>query len=286
MEGVSRKQQYNKAYTIDFGNIIIPEGQDREDFINTCYRKERVTILGLSGAGVYTNCPIIKEALGNISFPSDTNTLGSLVVFASHPFHNKPVIIGTISKLAESQLLSEGGWKIGKVSGESSANITGNASEGVININIDSETTANLNINVVGENGSKVKIQCQTEAEIYSDEKISIRTTGEVDITAINPSAEGEESKLSITPTEINIVPSERVNLFQGEEPLVLGNKLKSELEILQEQKVDIIISALENSPIVATDGGAAYKAGIVAALQVAQDADFSEINSEKSFTD
>lgn len=63
---------------------------------------------------------------------------------------------------------------------------------------------------------------------------------------------------------------------------LVIGPELKTQLGYLT-NRVDTIISALENSPTAAQDGGATYKAAITTALQaIPNKEDFSNIESDK----
>lgn len=63
---------------------------------------------------------------------------------------------------------------------------------------------------------------------------------------------------------------------------LVIGPELKTQLGYLT-ARVDTIISALENSPTAAQDGGATYKAAITTALQaIPNKEDFSNIESDK----
>lgn len=63
---------------------------------------------------------------------------------------------------------------------------------------------------------------------------------------------------------------------------LVIAPELKKQLGLLT-QRVDTIISALQSSPTAAMDGGAAYKAGITAALAtIVNKENFSGIESGK----
>ena len=71
---------------------------------------------------------------------------------------------------------------------------------------------------------------------------------------------------------------------FDGDDNggLVIGPELKTQLGYLT-ARVDTIINALKNSPTVAQDGGAAYKAGITTTLNtIVNKEDFSNIESNK----
>jgi hypothetical protein len=65
-------------------------------------------------------------------------------------------------------------------------------------------------------------------------------------------------------------------------EPMVLGETLKKELEI-EKARIDTLLNAIQQAPIVPTDGGASFKAAIVAATSTLQAPNYSKINSEIS---
>lgn len=63
---------------------------------------------------------------------------------------------------------------------------------------------------------------------------------------------------------------------------VIVAGELKSQLSLLT-ARVDALYNALKNSPVVAQDGGSAYKAAISTALEaVKQKEDFSNIESGK----
>lgn len=70
IDGVSRERQSDSPYSVGYGYIAIPSGVDRDDYIDTCFRRERVTVITDLG-GVFNDCYITSDALQRISFPSD-----------------------------------------------------------------------------------------------------------------------------------------------------------------------------------------------------------------------
>ncbi len=94
-----------------------------------------------------------------------------------------------------------------------------------------------------------------------------------------------EDAKIQITAKEgkLDVFTNDTLNLDGDDNGgVVIGPELRTQLGYLT-ARVDTIISALENSPTAAQDGGAAYKAAITTALEAIQNKeDFSNIESDK----
>lgn len=88
------------------------------------------------------------------------------------------------------------------------------------------------------------------------------------DITILHPN--GLEIKLS----------EDKIKLGGTDHKAVFGDVLQPELNKLN-TNVDLIINAIQSGTIVPQDGGASYKASMVAILAAAQSPDFSQINSD-----
>ena len=52
--------------TTGFGYVMIPDGVDRDQFVATCFRKCRITIIDDSSGSIIHDCYITNEALQNI----------------------------------------------------------------------------------------------------------------------------------------------------------------------------------------------------------------------------
>ncbi len=285
MEGVARKYQSNSANTIIHGYVTVPKRVDRDKFVQTCMNKESVHILGEDGLGVFKNCKVSKSILPYIEFPADDKSLGSLVVMVNDRFKNNPVVIGVLSKSSDTALLTEYVFELKKKYGNNSVSISGDAKEGVLNLNVtDLENEAVLNINVVGKTGSKVNITSQTETSVYSDEKVSIRSGKEVVLTVTDPETK-EESFISMKDGEIILSPNSKTKVGGGAEPIPLGETLKNQLDLMN-QNLELIYTAIQNGVTVNGDGGASFKATMLTILAAKQNVDLSSINSKKSFTD
>lgn len=87
------------------GYIIVPLDVDRDKYIEECFVNETVSIYLDSGGMSLNNVKITKECLENIEFPDKVNELGQCVVYIIHPKSRLPIIIGTLSKIKQSNLI-------------------------------------------------------------------------------------------------------------------------------------------------------------------------------------
>lgn len=294
MKGVSRYSQPNRSYPVDHGYVIIPTKKDRDQYVASCYRREKISIIQENGGGVLKDCSITRDALKDIEFPIDSDTLGQLVVYVCNPFDNHPIIIGVVSKENESMLLDEGSFKLEKTLGQNKVGISGNAKTGALFIDVQDDNDdgkGTLIINVAGSGeGSSIKISCKGRTTIYSDDTVNLETTGEVNIKSINESDETKFSSIKVKNDNVNITPVDggTFTISGGSEPLLLGNKTVEQLE----KEVQALTSLLDsiaqiipvNVPVNSPDPTWATWQAQVALIT--QRGDFSEVKSEISFTD
>ena len=85
---------------------------------------------------------------------------------------------------------------------------------------------------------------------------------------------------VSITTDEINL-GSQASATGIVKEKAVMGQTLKQQLEV-EKARLSILIQAIQNAPVTPGDGGAAFKASIIAAVSGAQAPDYSNILSDK----
>lgn len=308
MEGIRRGRRYNQAPTVGYGYIIIPFNVDAEEYISNCYTRERVCIMAEHGGSIVKDCYISKQALRDIEFPdiSDNNKYktGSAIVYIADGFNNKPTIIGVLSKEDETQLLNEFKFKNSKYYKKNSVIIEGDAQEGVLGISVnDGEDEGVININIKGKTGGKLNINCQSEATVFANSKIHLKTTGEVEITTYN-SSDGEiNSSFKIDAENVEIKPKQLFNVGGATSPIPLGDKNKEVLDDIQSilnnlnlkittfasTQASVSAAATAPSPLVPLASGfTTLGADMVTILTDITNlvAKITEINSTKSFID
>lgn len=98
---------------IGTGYIVIPEGVNKEEFIESCFTKENFCVMTNEG-GFIPNVLCMKQILNDLKFPEDYTGLGTQVIFVNFDEYNIPVIIGTVSKQGLSEYRNEGDLNFSK----------------------------------------------------------------------------------------------------------------------------------------------------------------------------
>lgn len=130
------------------GFIVVPNDDKREDYINDCYRTMSVTINGGFGYGYISNVKILGNVLQQIKFPLKSTERGTPVFWVRENFTNRPIIVGVIPEGNYTNLLTEGQGRYVQQVGERVVEIFEDATNGVLNISVvsDSEHPANVRI--------------------------------------------------------------------------------------------------------------------------------------------
>jgi hypothetical protein len=171
-------KQKNRPYPINIGYIAVPEGVERDEYVDNCYRRERVSVLSDQGGFMIHDCYISKEAIKDIRFPVNKNKRGSGVVYVYDSNSTKPIIIGIVSDESETDLLDEGKFKLDKIFKNNRVQVIGNAKKGNLFLNIETfdDNDANLNIAISSKKNSKLNITLNGKTLIHSKEEFTIKT--------------------------------------------------------------------------------------------------------------
>jgi hypothetical protein len=289
--GVARDSVGNSRTSLNSGYIIIPENfkgaVKRKQFVQNCYRKERVSIIIENGGGVMHNCYVTKQVLNDIVFPDvavnerleekdEISRLGSLVVFISEPYLGQPVIIGILSKLDESQLGDEQEFRVIKSKDDNWAILSINGGTGEINITTlgKKSKSGNLTINVSNESDD-AKINLTVRGSV------NIATTGTTNITA------GGDINL-VTSENVTVKPVKKLLVGEAKEPMLLGTTTFTALEKEKKALKDSIDAINTVTPLPVPSGAVDPTWALVKAklALITDRGDYSKIKSEKSFID
>jgi hypothetical protein len=315
MGGVSRQVLSNRAAQIGRGYIIVPTNIDRTKYISQSYRKEKVSIMLDDGGSPIFDCLISKNVLQEIKFPDSSDELGSCVVFVKEVFYDKPIIVGVLSKGDESQLLEENMFKKKVSSDDASVVITGRGDTGDLFIDVDSDVDSggNIYINLRNSDSSaKFNVNCFGDMSLYSEGNLELKSTDTVNLKRTESNSDGEVTVAEVTldgnglvyednfnnkieakdsniniysDGEININSDDIISLFEGSEPLVKGDELLTQLTKAKTRIDDIIQIMIDAADSAASS--ASYAAYIKTEMDaISDEEDYSDINSEKSFTD
>ncbi len=236
------------------GYVIIPENIDIEEYKQDVYSSGRISIYGGYSHSNFYNILIDRETLQRIKFPKKSGEMGSPVVWINIPKHNEPIVIACIKYDEDYFSLGENRRRDTLTDGENIVDFDLDAKNGRISIsgngvdkpmifdielsNPDAEAIFKIKVN------GKILAKASKEIIYASSERIEHVVTdkngvvkGKIRLSPLKSERyryEDEfENKVIISEekVEIRADKSKKINLGDGKEQLVLGNKLLSILE-------------------------------------------------------
>lgn len=293
MGGVSRENTWNNEVNVGIARIAVPFGVDRDRYVESCYRKERVCVIVDNGGTLVKDCYIDSSILQSIKFPPSYRELGSRVVFVMNSKNPVPIIVANISKSFDRNISREESFSIYREYKGGVLSIVGSG-EGKLYINLSNIDGADVKISSRGV-GSSIELNSDGIVTLNSEDDITANSSKKVvhnvlnDVGDIEKSLEVSENGLRYwddKDSKFEISYEEgKIKHHEGSEPIPLGDTLKSELNKLN-SKFNTLVDILANTVVVPSDGGAALQTAIKLTVQPLSDADFDDINSEKSFID
>ena len=291
-KGVEREEIWNNNLSTGLGYIVVPFGIDRDQFVQSCYRRERVHI-AVDRGSIIKNCYIDSSVLQRVKFPETCQQLGSQVVFVMDKFRKTPTIIACVTRNQERVISDEESFNIQRSFNKGTLSIVGKG-DGQLMINLDSSDSSQLIIHTTGEN-SVIDINSDGLITLNAKDDVTINSSKTIVKNFLNDQGGIEKS---LTLDELGLSYSDdKGNKFQidyennkiihneGSQPIPLGTELKDQLDKLN-KKFSKFLDTFVNTPVVPSDGGKALQTAVQLATSTLKDADFDKINSEKSFID
>ena len=260
------------------GYVVIPEGCNTAEYIQSCYRNSSISISGGYGCTYMHNVRVTIDALNNIKFPT-SGEFGSPVVWLRDSFTNRAVVIGVLTVGGKSNLTGIFQQRIYQEVAEQISEIfldamnsrvvvtaLGNSNvpaEVVIKAssgNAEGDAVRLVSKDIIQAEGKRLKILLTDNFDILINdgEKDIISIKGNPELfelkdqfgNYINFNEESVELKdqfeNSVMMNEENVkISTEKFNVGEGSEQMVLGNTLLS----LLEQLLDAIISITVVTP-------------------------------------
>lgn len=260
------------------GYVVIPEGCNTAEYIQSCYRNSSISISGGYGCTYMHNVRVTIDALNNIKFPT-SGEFGSPVVWIRDSFTNRAVVIGVLTAGGKSNLTGIFQQRIYQEVAEQIAEIFLDAMNSRVvitalgNNNVPAEVVIKASSGNAEGDAIKLVSKDIIEAEgkrlkvLLTDNFDILINDGEKDIISIkgNPklfelkdqfgnyinfNEESVELKdqfgNSVLMNEENVkISTEKFNVGEGSEQMVLGNTLLS----LLEQLLDAISSLTVVTP-------------------------------------
>lgn len=232
------------------GFVVVPSDVNREQYIIDCYRTNTLTINGGKGYGYFSAVHTDVNVMQQISFPIDSENRGTAVIWIKDAISQLPVIVGALRKQNEYYSLAENQYRLKRNNIEKTRVvelfIDGDSSALELNIVGDKEEPANVNIKLSSQNKDSIfNLSCDNELSVFSEKSINIESNQSA---VVKITEKGKtKTEISCNKERVNIISSE-INHNNGEEPMVLGNTLKSIL--------DEIISAVSSITVMSSAPG------------------------------
>ena len=167
--------------SVGVGYIFIPEDRDRDEFVDTCFRTMRMSVMDDNGNPIH-NCYLTKEVIQNIRFPRNAGEIGDAVVWVCKPFLAQPVIIGTFVTSDEPDFRSDQELRILKQWNQGAIDIHGSSKEGYLTIDVRGAVAGNFQLNVLGDESSRCSVFSTGGVDVAANGKVSVRAYEEAEI--------------------------------------------------------------------------------------------------------
>lgn len=190
--GGKPKNQSNTLGTVTIGYIAIPAEVDRDTYIQSCFRRNKVSVY-IEGGCFINDIYITNEALQNISFPEEIQQKGTQVVINTIGWNGCPIIIGTLPTTDESPTWEEDIYRFRKVIENVSMWIEVNPKQKRLNISVNSDEPTELVVENKGCEESKVSIVSSGEVEIKTDKKTVLKGFDTIEQEIVDAEVEAKE---------------------------------------------------------------------------------------------
>lgn len=194
MAGGKTRKLNGSSEPISFGSIVIPNGVDRDLYVETCLRTGRVSVMGNGGA-FFRDVYITNEVLANIEFPSKENEQGSAVVLASNPYDGIPIVIGSYCRNDQSPMWKENTFQFRKTVGNVTASLMVNPSDNTIMVSINSPEKASVSVRSTGSSESEVNVESTGSVNVLGGEMVSAKSYTQMEAKVVNPEKPEEEER-------------------------------------------------------------------------------------------
>lgn len=161
--------------TTGFGYVTIPEGVDRNKYVEMCFRKNRVTIIDDLAGNVIHDCYISKEVLANIEFPLEVGEKGMPVVWVSQTMQTVPMIIGSLTGYNNVTLRSDAEIHFSKVWEKGEVSIRGDAKDGSLTILVRGQEFSRIKIAALGSEDSVLDVFSNGNIDVTANKDINIK---------------------------------------------------------------------------------------------------------------
>lgn len=196
MSGGRNRKNKNYLNAISFGYVIIPTNVDRDNYIKTCFRTGRISVM-LEGGVFLRDIYVTNECFDNIEFPSKSEEIGSAVVLGTNPYDGIPIVIGTFPRNDQSNMKAEeNSYVFRKRVGDTTTTLTIDPINKQISLDVDSLSGGVVNVKSLGSKDSLVSVESSGTVEVKADENVKIKSYTNLEIDIVNPDKEKKDKEI------------------------------------------------------------------------------------------
>lgn len=248
MNGKEQRKVHGNKASAGIAYVYIPPDQDRDKFVRDAYRTGSLTIINDFSERM-DNVRVSKHVMNDIEFPSDSEKLGSMVLWVNVPKNNQPVIVAVVPKGNEIYEFLEHQFSIRKTFGDSTIDISGDAESGSLIINVFSKAKSpRIDMNVMTPNkDAQLNLKVAGSLKAIVENKAELEAAKEILMRVVDREEDDEKltelkyvlgegfkyvdefgNEILATEDSVNVKAAKSVMLGEGKEPVVLGDTLAS----------------------------------------------------------
>ncbi|SHL14906.1 hypothetical protein SAMN05444266_102215 [Chitinophaga jiangningensis] len=264
MYTLGRTPLLDLKYTVGIAYVAIPADVDRETYIRDCYRNYTISVWGDDGSFM-NRLPVSPEVMNHLEFPAAIDQLGSPVVYVTEESQSLPIIIARFPVADQMGDAHEWAIKWSRSFEDAHVVIEGSPKNKNLSMSVDGGTVGGAMLwQVTGQQPGQLAMAVNGDISCNASEGVSFKQQGMFRSTTVDRTAEeGDDSKTVVFeqyPGQ-NSFKGEKFIINNGEEPLVLGNKLKSFLsDLIDEISKTTVTTAIGQQPLLNATQIAAFK--------------------------
>ncbi|MBS0031609.1 hypothetical protein ACTJJ0_30825 [Chitinophaga sp. 22321] len=264
MYTLGRTPLHDFKYMVGIAYVALPNDLDRDTYIRDCYQNYTLSVWGEDGSFM-KRLPVTPEVLNFIEFPVSPKELGSPVVYVTEETQSQPIIIGRFATTNSLGHMQEAEFKLTKDYDQSHVEIQGSPKTNSLSINLHSGPAAgNILVNLTGDQNGQFQVATHGDVVFNTSENVKLLQQGSFKTTTVDrEAAEDDDSKDAVfeqLPGEHRI-KNNKLTINEGEEPFVLGNKLKAFLsDLIDEVSKCTVSTAIGQQPLLNAAQIAAFK--------------------------
>jgi len=181
------------------GYVAVPDGEDRDKYVEDCYRTNRITMYGGMHYGYFHNVSVDIDSIQRIKFPKDNKSFGSPVLWVNIPIWNKPAIIAVFNYEDDYFALEEECRNTSLERNGRQIDISKRADDATIDIHIrgDSNVPGHLNLNIINDNKTcELNVYVTGKTTLSSTEQLTLRSDKKLELIVVDKNS---KKKLDLT---------------------------------------------------------------------------------------